>query len=96
MPPPWIVISRGVTTKTSELSDIYNNVLVAIDLRRGINNGEPALHAAWIDAVIPQPGETVIHVGARISYYTAILARLTEPGGHVKTFGYEADLTTEA
>jgi protein-L-isoaspartate(D-aspartate) O-methyltransferase len=95
-PPPWTVISMGVAMRTSELAEIYNNVLVAIDRERGINNGEPALHAAWIDAVGPQAGETVIHVGAGTGYYTAILAMLVQPNGGVEAFEYETDLAAQA
>jgi len=95
-PPPWTVISMGDATRTSEIADIYDNVLVAIDRERGINNGEPALHAAWIDVVSPQPGEMVIHVGAGTGYYTAILSLLVLPGGRVEAFEYEADLAAQA
>ncbi len=95
-PPPWTVISMGNAMRTRDLGDIYNNVLVAIDPERGINNGEPSLHAAWIDAIRPQPGETLIHVGAGTGYYTAILSLLVQPGGHVEAFEYEADLAERA
>jgi protein-L-isoaspartate(D-aspartate) O-methyltransferase len=95
-PPPWTAISMGAALVTRDLAEIYNNVLVAIDPERGINNGEPALHAAWIDAVSPQPGETVIHVGAGTGYYTAILALLVQPNGRVEAFEYEADLAAQA
>lgn len=95
-PPPWTIISAGVATQTRALADIYDNVLVAIDRQRGINNGEPALHAAWLDAVAPRPGEAVIHVGAGTGYYTAILALLVQPGGHVEAYEYEPDLAAEA
>ncbi|MXQ14117.1 protein-L-isoaspartate O-methyltransferase family protein [Microvirga makkahensis] len=95
-PPPWTTISAGISVQTHDIAGIYDNVLVAIDKERGINNGEPALHAAWLDAVGPQPGETVVHVGAGTGYYTAILARLVEPGGHVEAFEYEADLAAKA
>ena len=95
-PPPWTVIRMGVGMRTSDVASLYDNVLVAIAPERGINNGEPALHVAWIDAVSPQPGETVIHVGAGTGYYTAILARLVEPGGRVEAFEYESDLAAQA
>lgn len=95
-PPPWTTISAGIASTTHDVASIYDNVLVAIDPERGINNGEPALHAAWLDAVSPQPGETIIHVGAGTGYYTAILARLVEPGGHVEAYEYEADLAEVA
>jgi protein-L-isoaspartate(D-aspartate) O-methyltransferase len=95
-PPPWTVISAGVATRTHELADIYGNVLVAIDRARGINNGEPSLHAAWLGAVKPGPGETVVHIGAGTGYYTAILALLVAPGGHVEAYEYEPDLAASA
>ncbi|PVE23849.1 SAM-dependent methyltransferase [Microvirga sp. KLBC 81] len=94
--PPWTTISLGIATQTSDLADIYDNVLVAIDRERGINNGEPALHADWLDAVSPQPGEAVIHVGAGTGYYSAILSRLVEPGGQVEAYEYEVDLAAKA
>ncbi len=95
-PPPWTTISQGIATQTREIADIYENVLVAIDQARGINNGEPALHAAWMETVKPQPGDTVIHVGAGTGYYTAILASLVEPGGRVEAYEYETDLAARA
>ncbi|MET0531946.1 MAG: SAM-dependent methyltransferase [Microvirga sp.] len=95
-PPPWTIISLGDASETNRLADIYENVLVAIDRQRGINNGEPTLHAIWLDEISPQPGESVVHVGAGTGYYTAMLARLVEPGGHVEAFEYEPDLATEA
>lgn len=95
-PPPWTVISLGVANTTSDPSEIYANNLVAIDRARGINNGEPALHAAWLDAVDPQPGETVVHVGAGLGYYTAILAALVAPGGRVFAYEVEEDLAADA
>lgn len=95
-PPPWTTISAGVAVTTDDIACLYDNVLVAIDRERGINNGEPALHAAWLDVVSPQPGESVVHVGAGTGYYTAILALLVEPGGYVDAYEYEADLAQAA
>ena len=60
-----------------------------LDRQKGINNGEPFLHAMWIGAVAPQPGETVTQVGAGGGYYTAVLSMLVLPGG--KVFAYEID-----
>ena len=94
--PPWTVISMGVASTTSDLADIYENNLVAIDRARGINNGEPALHAAWIDAVDPQRGETVVHVGAGLGYYSAVLATLVAPEGRVVAYEVEEDLAAAA
>ena len=95
-PPPWTVVKLGVASTTSDLADIYANNLVAIDRARGINNGEPALHAAWLDAVDPLPGDTVVHVGVGLGYYTALLATLVGPRGRVIAYEVEEDLAAEA
>jgi protein-L-isoaspartate(D-aspartate) O-methyltransferase len=89
--PPWQLIEPGLALfrKTSEPADLYDDVLVVLDRDKGINNGEPILHAAWIGKVRPQPGEAVIHVGAGMGYYTAVLARLVSPGG--RAIGYEVE-----
>ena len=58
---------------------LYDDVLVAIDLARGINNGQPSLHALAMEALAPAGGETVIHIGAGAGYYSAILAELVGP-----------------
>lgn len=90
-PGPWNVMvgHRYVETPSDDPAHLYQNTLVALDRRKGINNGEPFLHAAWIGAVAPQPGETVTQVGAGGGYYTAVLATLVLPGG--KVFAYEID-----
>lgn len=89
-PGPWrmLVAQRYVETPGADPALLYQNALVAIDPERGINNGEPFLHAAWIGAVAPQYGETVIHIGAGGGYYTAALALLVRPG---RVFAYEID-----
>jgi protein-L-isoaspartate(D-aspartate) O-methyltransferase len=90
-PPPWRVFSPGgiIEKDTADPADLYDDVLVVLDRAKGINNGQPSLHAAWIAAVDPRPGETAVHIGIGGGYYTAILARLVEPGGAVHA--YEID-----
>jgi protein-L-isoaspartate(D-aspartate) O-methyltransferase len=85
-PPPWTILDAGMASRTSVVADLYRDVLVVLDRRNGINNGEPALHAAWLAAVDPQPGDGVIHVGVGGGYYTAMLAQLVGPGGRVDAF----------
>lgn len=95
-PPPWTVFPPGGWPKspTSDPAELYDDVLVVLDSHRGVNNGQPSLHAAWLAAVDPQPGETAIHVGAGTGYYTAVLAMLVLPDGHV--YAYEIDTVLAA
>ncbi|MEO5760242.1 MAG: protein-L-isoaspartate O-methyltransferase [Mesorhizobium sp.] len=97
-PGPWTIIagSGKVTTPSADPAMIYQNVLVALDAAKGINNGEPFLHAMWIGKLGPKPGETVCHIGSGTGYYTALLARLVSPGGTVTAFELEADLAARA
>lgn len=75
---------------------IYRDAVIPLDPARGINNGSPALHALWLDALAPGPGETVAHLGAGTGYYTAILARLVGPAGRVIAVEIEPGLAARA
>jgi protein-L-isoaspartate(D-aspartate) O-methyltransferase len=93
-PPPWAIFAPGglFMNETSDPADLYQDVLVVLDRERGINNGQPSLHAAWMAALDPEPGEAAVHVGAGTGYYTAILAALVAPGGRVHAYEIETDL----
>ncbi|WP_027054780.1 protein-L-isoaspartate O-methyltransferase family protein [Mesorhizobium erdmanii] len=93
-PGPWAIIAGGgkIITPSADAAHIYQNVLVALDADKGINNGEPFLHAMWIGKLAPKPGEAVSHIGAGTGYYTALLARLVSPGGTVTAFELDGRL----
>ena len=96
-PPPWCV-SGGLlrSADESDLSGLYDDVLVTIDAGRGINNGQPSLHAISIDALKLEAGETVVQIGAGAGYYTAILAELVGPSGKVVAYEIETDIAERA
>jgi protein-L-isoaspartate(D-aspartate) O-methyltransferase len=93
-PPPWTVFAPGglFMSVTSDPAELYQDVLVVLNKERGINNGQPSLHAAWLAALDPRPGDTAVQIGAGTGYYTAILAALVAPGGTVHAYEIEADL----
>ena len=104
-PPPWQVGQvQTFTAPTLQvqskddagIGDIYQDVVVSIDPARQINNGQPSVHARWLDAVSPQPGESVLHIGCGVGYYTAILAELVGLSGRVVAYEFELDLATRA
>lgn len=97
-PGPWeIIVNRHfLETPSDDPAYLYQNVLVVLDGAKGINNGEPFLHAAWIGLAAPQAGETIIHVGAGTGYYTALLSMLVLPNGHVYAYEIEEDLAKRA
>lgn len=97
-PGPWHISTGAgyVETPTADPAHLYQNVLVALDARRGVNTGEPFLHAEWLGLVAPQPGEDVCQIGAGGGYYTALLAMLVLPGGTVTAYEIDPALAAMA
>jgi protein-L-isoaspartate(D-aspartate) O-methyltransferase len=96
--PPWRFGSGGLYGRGSDSDplSLYEDVLIAIDVGRGINNGQPSLHALCIDALGVKEGETIVHVGAGAGYYTAILAKLVRKIGRVIAYEIETDIAERA
>jgi protein-L-isoaspartate(D-aspartate) O-methyltransferase len=97
-PGPWklLVGGRFVETPSSDPVHVYRNALIALDRKKHINNGQPSLHAMWIGAVTPQPGETISQIGVGMGYYSAILSLLVQPGGRLIGFEIESNLAEAA
>jgi protein-L-isoaspartate(D-aspartate) O-methyltransferase len=92
---PWHILSatqlgRGYTrTSNADPRHVSHNVLVAIDAKRGLNNGHPSFLASLIDQLNLKDGETVYHVGCGTGYYSAIIAEVVGEQGRV--IAVEAD-----
>jgi protein-L-isoaspartate(D-aspartate) O-methyltransferase len=97
-PGPWKVFGPGgyLQTPTDDPALLYQDVTVAISTERGINNGQPTLHAISLAALDIKEGESIVHVGAGTGYYTAILAELAGPAGSVVAYEIEEDLAERA
>lgn len=95
---PWpVCVAPGyMDTISADPRLLYQDILIGLATDRGINNGQPSLHARCIAACNPQLGEAVVHVGAGTGYYTAVLAHLVGANGHVTAFEIEPDLATKA
>jgi len=99
MPPgPWKVLvgDNYIETPSADPRYLYQNNLIALDASKGINNGEPFLHARWIGAVAPKPGETVTHIGAGTGYYSAVLSMLVLPKGVLTAYEVDEKLAAQA
>ena len=95
--PPWPLMGHDLGRAwSSDARELYDDVLVGLDAERGINNGQPSLHARCLAACDPRPGETVLHVGAGTGYYSAILAQLVGERGQVIAYEIETDLAARA
>ena len=97
-PPPWRVSPgiSGLGEGEHDVASLYEDALIAIDEQRGINNGQPSLHAQSLAALTVSEGETVVQIGAGAGYYTAILAHLVGPSGKVFAYEIEADIADRA
>ena len=96
---PWLRRSDGplyLRTPDDDPAFLYQDVLIALDAERGINIGQPSLHARCLDALALRPGETVIQVGTGSGYYTALLAQLVGPTGRVHAFEIDGGLAERA
>jgi protein-L-isoaspartate(D-aspartate) O-methyltransferase len=96
--PPWRIGSGGFfgLASSNDPARLYEDVLVAIDSERGINNGQPSLHAQSLDALGVKDGETVLQIGAGAGYYTAILAELVGAKGRVIAYEIAPDIAERA
>jgi protein-L-isoaspartate(D-aspartate) O-methyltransferase len=92
---PWQVVRWGrgyEPTPSRNPAYLYDDLVVAIIPERHLNNGQPSLHAALIASAAPKPSEHVVHVGAGVGYYTAILHRLVGRQGRVTAIEFDAGL----
>ena len=93
-PGPWQILrlaeaGRGYQlTPDDDPRHLYDNVLVALDAKRNLNNGEPAALLRWLDDLNLSPGDRFLHVGCGVGYYTAVAA-VAVAGGTV--VGIELD-----
>ena len=84
------------TTNDADPRRLCHDVLVAIDETRQLNNGQPSLWAARFDQLGLKPGDRVIHVGAGLGYYSAILAEIVGLTGEVTALEIDAGLAERA
>jgi protein-L-isoaspartate(D-aspartate) O-methyltransferase len=100
-PGPWKIMRHIFPLKYEDTPDgnpahIYDDVLVALDYARGLNNGLPSGLAKWIDAMDLEPGDRVVHAGCGTGYYTALIAHVVGNAGRVIAIEYDADLAARA
>ncbi len=83
-------------TDNADPRHLYHNVLIAIDPSRQLNNGHPSTLATWLDALELKEGDRILHVGCGVGYYTAIIAEVVGPKGHVTGVEIDPDLASRA
>jgi protein-L-isoaspartate(D-aspartate) O-methyltransferase len=94
-PGPWPMFRWTrpyVPTPSDDPVYLYQDALVGIIAERSLNNGQPSLHALLIAAAAPQLGEHVVHIGAGVGYYSAILADMVGESGRVTAIEFDCSL----
>ncbi|WP_158240453.1 protein-L-isoaspartate O-methyltransferase family protein [Telmatospirillum siberiense] len=98
-PGPWIVEAADggfYATEDCDPGRILHAVGVAIDTSRDLVSANPARIARMIEAAGIVPGETVLHVGAGLGYFSAVMAELVGPAGRVIAAEIDPDLAALA
>jgi protein-L-isoaspartate(D-aspartate) O-methyltransferase len=99
-PGPWQVFTpyseSDWTTKDADPRQLYHNLLVAIDAERRLNNGYPSFLAFLIEQLELSEGDHVVHVGCGPGYYTAVMAEVVRPKGHVTAIEIDSKLAGRA
>jgi protein-L-isoaspartate(D-aspartate) O-methyltransferase len=100
-PGPWRILSPMAmaeywTTEDADPRHLYHDVLVAIEEERRLNNGQPSLWARLYDELGLTPGGHVVHVGAGVGYYSAILAEIVGSTGQVTAIEIDPALAERA
>lgn len=97
---PWAIYRfwrNGYTvTPSADPVYLYTNDVVGIAPERQINNGQPSLHAHLLACAAPAEGEHLVHIGAGVGYYSAIMGHLVGPSGRVTAIEFEPDLADRA
>lgn len=105
-PGPWNVLSmtdmipgaasRPRVTPDADPARVYHNIGIAIDPARQLFNGHPATLGSWIDALALKPGARVLHIGCGLGYYSALMAYVAGPSGHLTAIEVDRDLAAAA
>lgn len=100
-PGPWLVRGEGHTggaraTPDADPRHVYHNCSVAIDAGRQLFNGAPGVVAALIDALALEAGQSVLHIGAGLGYYSAVMTETVGPAGRVVAVEVDEALARQA
>ena len=100
-PGPWKIMPFRFPLKYEDSHDanpvhVYDDVLVALDATRMLNNGLPSGNARWLDAADIREGDHVVHAGCGTGYYTALMAHVVGSNGRVIAIEFDLELAARA
>ncbi|MDR3439673.1 methyltransferase domain-containing protein [Telmatospirillum sp.] len=98
-PGPWILeASDGsyYSTEDDDVGHVLHAVGVAIDVTRHLNSANPATVGRTLEAAKIEGGDTILHVGAGLGYFSAVMAEMVGPSGRVIAAEVDPDLRAQA
>jgi protein-L-isoaspartate(D-aspartate) O-methyltransferase len=101
-PGPWLVYAEAdVLTGARRTPDadprhVYHNYSIAIDPARQLFNGTPGFVASLINKLALTPGARVLHVGAGLGYYSALIGHTVGASGQVVAIEVDRELADRA
>jgi protein-L-isoaspartate(D-aspartate) O-methyltransferase len=100
-PGPWQVCTgpphdKYWSTGSADPRCVYHNVVIGLLPEKSLNNGQPSLWATLFDQLDLAPGKRVLHLGCGTGYFSAVLAEIVGPGGHVTAVDREEGLAAHA
>lgn len=96
---PWLTLPDAAgyrSTPDADVRRVYEDVAIALDPARMLNNGSPGFLGRVIEALEVREGERVAHIGCSTGYYSAILAETVGPRGRVIAVELAPDLAERA
>lgn len=96
---PWLTLPDAAgyrSTPDADVRHVYQDVAIALDAARMLNNGSPGFLARVIEALDVKPGERIAHIGCSTGYYSAILAEVVGTSGRVIAVELAPDLVERA
>lgn len=96
---PWLTLPDPAgyrSTPDADIRHVYQDVAIALDAARMLNNGSPGFLARVIEALEVKEGERVAHIGCSTGYYSAILAEVVGPRGKLIAVELAPDLVEHA
>jgi protein-L-isoaspartate(D-aspartate) O-methyltransferase len=69
-PGPWKIVRAGAYQLTPDDNPrhLYDDVLVALDERRMLNNGQPSALLLFLDSLNLSAGDRFLHIGCGVGY----------------------------
>jgi protein-L-isoaspartate(D-aspartate) O-methyltransferase len=101
-PGPWLVrgeadvLTGARRTPDADPQHVYHNYSIAIDPARELFNGTPVFLASLIDKLALAPGASVLHVGAGLGYYSAVIGHTVGASGRVLAIEIDSELADRA